>query len=193
MRVTARERERSGSGQGEALKLPARGARNNSGQGAKIDVAELLKAPEKNIPLLREIALGHRESAVRWKCVCALAALPADAADALTLILRESTDSAVRHRADRALRPIAAALGALVMTGTAFAVLHREDVKEALLRRHARGDWGDLCREDWEANEQSLFENGRLFSVYHDRSGQKFYIITEYDRSLTTILLPEDY
>jgi hypothetical protein len=189
----AREHERSGSGQGEALKLPARGARNNSGQGAKVDVAELLKAPEKNIPLLREITLGHREAAVRWKCVCALASLPAAAADALTLILRESADSAVRHRADRALRPITVVLGALVMTGTAFATLHREDVKAALLHRHARGDWGELCREDWEANEQALFENGRLFSVYHDRSGQKFYIITEYDRSLTTILLPEDY
>lgn len=79
------------------------------------------------------------------------------------------------------------------MTGTAFADLHREDVKEALHRRHARGDWGELCREDWEANEQALFGNGRLFSVFNDRTGQKFYIITEHDRSLTTILLPEDY
>jgi hypothetical protein len=95
--------------------------------------------------------------------------------------------------ARRALRPITVVLGALVMTGTAFAVLHREDVKETLLRRHARGDWGELCREDWEANERALFGNGRLLSVYHDRAGQKFYIITEYDRSLTTVLLPEDY
>lgn len=193
MGIMAQERERSGSGQGEALNFFQLGALNNSGRGAKIDVAELLKAPEKNISLLREIALGHRDAAIRWKCVCALASLPVDAADALTLILRQSADTTVRRRADRALRPVTVVLGALVMTGNAFAVLYREDVKEALLHRHALGDWGELCREDWEANEQALFENGRLLSVYHDRSGQKFYIITEYDRSVTTVLLPEDY
>ena len=66
-------------------------------------------------------------------------------------------------------------------------------MKEALLRRHARGDWGELCRADWEANEQALFSNGRLLSVFYDRTGQKFYIITENDRSITTVLLPEDY
>lgn len=142
MMVMVRERDRSGTGGERSLNLPLPGVSGNSGQGTKVDVTELLNAPEKNIALLREIALGHREAAVRWKCVCALASLPADAADALTLIVRESADSAVRHRADRAWRPITVVLGALVMTGTAFAVLHREDVKVALLHRHARGDWG---------------------------------------------------
>lgn len=159
----------------------------------RIDLAQLLNAPDKDIPLIREIAIGHRDPEVRWQCVCALASLGNEAADALTLILRESSDAAVRARANRVLRPITVVLGALVMTGTAFATLDRGVLKETLLRRHARGDWGELCREDWEANERALFENGRLFSVYHDRSGQKFYIITEHDRSITTILLPEDY
>lgn len=161
------------------------------GSGAR--VTELFANPKANIPLLREITIGHRDAAVRWQCVCALAALPVEAADALALILRESSDCTIRSRADRALRPVCVVLGALVLTSTAFAVLHREDVKEALLRRHARGDWGELCREDWEANEQALFSNGRLLSVFYDRTGQKFYIITENDRSITTILLPEDY
>ena len=47
--------------------------------------------------------------------------------------------------------------------------------------------------EDWEANEVGLAHGERLFSVYLSSRGQKFYVITEWDRSLTTILLPSDY
>ena len=61
------------------------------------------------------------------------------------------------------------------------------------VQRHVRGDWGDVDREDWEANEASLREGLHLFSVYHDRNGVKFWVITEADRSATTVLLPEDY
>ena len=61
------------------------------------------------------------------------------------------------------------------------------------LGRHIHCDWGDVCKEDWEANERALMEGTRLFSVYHTRQGVKFYVITEADRSATTILLPEDY
>ena len=143
--------------------------RHQGDPGSRIRSGTSPQSPVENAPLLREIAIGHRDPGVRWRCVCALASRPADAADALTLLLRESADSAVRHRAGRALRPVTVVLGALVMTSTAFSALHRDDVKQALLRRHALGDWGDLCREDWEANEHALFENGRLLSVYHDR------------------------
>lgn len=59
--------------------------------------------------------------------------------------------------------------------------------------RHSRGDWGDVCSEDWQANDQALQNGGRLLSVYHTVSGTKFWIITEADRSATTILLPEEY
>lgn len=55
------------------------------------------------------------------------------------------------------------------------------------------GDWGDLCEEDRQANEDALNRDLRLLSAYSDRNGAKFWIITEADRSLTTILLPEDY
>jgi len=83
-------------------------------------------------------------------------------------------------------------LGQTVITPNAQATLHPEDIFNAL-GRHARCDWGDCCKEDWEENELSLREGFRLFSVYHDRAGTKFWIITERDRSATTILLPEDY
>lgn len=83
-------------------------------------------------------------------------------------------------------------LGETVITRTALATLNPEDVRTALLR-HARGDWGECCAEDWQENELSLKEDFRLLSVYRDRDDVKFWIITEADRSVTTVLLPEDY
>lgn len=60
--------------------------------------------------------------------------------------------------------------------------------------RHCDGDWGDLCEEDKMANDFAL-RNGddRLFSKYNYKDGISIYIITEWDRSVTTILLPEEY
>ncbi len=83
-------------------------------------------------------------------------------------------------------------LGSTVITHTALAVLTAEDVSLAI-ERHASGDWGDLDDEDRAENERSLRDACRLFSVYHSASGVKFYVITEHDRSVTTVLLPEDY
>lgn len=83
-------------------------------------------------------------------------------------------------------------LGQCVITAHAHDVLHPDDVSEAM-SRHARGDWGSLCQTDWKENEVSLIHGLRLFSRYQDRSGTAFYIITEADRSATTVLLPEDY
>jgi hypothetical protein len=61
------------------------------------------------------------------------------------------------------------------------------------LRRHHCGDWGDeLCAEDKQANEHSLKDGTRLLSRYSTPGGS-IYIITEHDRSMTTILLPEEY
>lgn len=59
------------------------------------------------------------------------------------------------------------------------------------LERHIKGDWGDLDKEDWEENLLSLGKRLRLFSVY--KGSRKIYIVTEADRSATTILFPEDY
>jgi hypothetical protein len=61
------------------------------------------------------------------------------------------------------------------------------------LDRLARGDWGELCSRDRDDNQVALAQGLRLFSRYKDRGGTYFYVITEHDRSVTTVLLPEDY
>ncbi len=62
------------------------------------------------------------------------------------------------------------------------------------LRRHHCGDWGDeLCADDKEANEHSLNDGTRLLSCYRTPAGERLYVITEHDRSMTTILLPSEY
>lgn len=61
------------------------------------------------------------------------------------------------------------------------------------LGRHARGDWGDLCDEDKAANQEALQEGLRLLSAYRLGDGKKLWVITEADRSATTLLLPEEY
>ena len=83
-------------------------------------------------------------------------------------------------------------LGQVVITANASQAVSREEAGAAL-RRHARGDWGNLDNEDWAANQTALTDGSRLISVYETTAGIKFYVITEADRSVTTILLPEDY
>jgi hypothetical protein len=82
-------------------------------------------------------------------------------------------------------------LGELVITANASVRLSTEEVLAAL-RRHASGDWGNLCPEDAMANDDALHQGGRLLSAYGE-GDFRFWIITEADRSATTILLPEDY
>jgi hypothetical protein len=60
------------------------------------------------------------------------------------------------------------------------------------LARHATGDWGELCTFDRRQNEIALREGLRVLSSYDVLAG-RIWIITEADRSVTTILLPEDY
>lgn len=83
-------------------------------------------------------------------------------------------------------------LGKIVATRTAFDAIDMHDMLEGVAR-HARGDWGDVPPEDRIANDEALADEGRLLSAYTDARGQPFWVITEADRSSTTILLPEDY
>ena len=83
-------------------------------------------------------------------------------------------------------------LGRVVITSAALETLPNDDVQNAV-RKHAGGDWGELDDEDQTANEQALVSGLRLFSAYRTECGIRFYIVTEWDRSVTTILLPEDY
>ena len=77
--------------------------------------------------------------------------------------------------------------------GALAAFKEAEESSLVLLMRHASGDWGDVCEEDRRENEFALGKHLRLFSVYHLGDGTKVWIITEADRSVTTILLPEEY
>lgn len=83
-------------------------------------------------------------------------------------------------------------LGETVITRNAAERLVSHDVLLAL-HRHASGDWGDCGVEDQKHNDFSLDNHLRLMSVYHDSNQNKFYVITEHDRSATTVLLPDDY
>ena len=83
-------------------------------------------------------------------------------------------------------------IGRLVATSNALSRLAPEDIDLAI-QRHASGDWGEVDEDDRLENERSLNMGLRLMSVYSSRDGQTFWIITEWDRSTTTVLLPEDY
>ena len=82
--------------------------------------------------------------------------------------------------------------GRVMITPAAARALAGDEITLAL-RRHLRGDWGDLSTDDRRENDRALFHGGRLLSVYRSRAGERFYVLTESDRAVTTLLLPEDY
>ena len=83
-------------------------------------------------------------------------------------------------------------LGRTVATPGALEHLTHDDILHALAR-HVQGDWGEIEDEDLAANERALLTEGRLVSVYSSASHVRFYVITECDRSATTVLLPHEY
>lgn len=89
-------------------------------------------------------------------------------------------------------RTVQFSLGQTVITPGALESLNPDDINAAL-RRHERGDWGAISEDDWAENEISLENGFRLLSTYRDRKGTIFWIISEGDRSATTVLLPEEY
>lgn len=87
-------------------------------------------------------------------------------------------------------------LGQAVMTrGIAEEMEQNKEFAEfvrASFIRHSNGDWGEMCEEDKQANEDALKNDLRIFSAYI-KGDWKIWIITEWDRSVTTILFPEEY
>lgn len=83
-------------------------------------------------------------------------------------------------------------LGKIMSTPNALEHLTHEDIL-CSLGRHQAGDWGNVDEDDRQSNERALTDGSRLWSVYHSAKGLKFWIITEADRRLSTVLLPEDY
>jgi hypothetical protein len=83
-------------------------------------------------------------------------------------------------------------LGRIVATPNALRSLIQDDILLGI-QRHQAGDWGNLTNDDRAANDSALVQGGRILSAYEATNGTKFWLITEADRSVTTILLPEDY
>jgi hypothetical protein len=83
-------------------------------------------------------------------------------------------------------------LGHLVATPGVLESIPHEEIQSAF-NRHANTDWGTLDEEDRASNDRALMEGTRLLSAYESTAGTRFWIITEWDRSVTTILLPMEY
>jgi hypothetical protein len=85
-------------------------------------------------------------------------------------------------------------LGQLVSTPGALDALAKAGQNAAeLIERHRKGDWGDLVPEDREANDRAVVDGDRILSAYVLKDQTKIWIITESDRSVTTLLLPDEY
>jgi hypothetical protein len=85
-------------------------------------------------------------------------------------------------------------LGTLLSTpGAVLALMEAGVTPQGLLMRHVTGDYGDLCDEDRLANDRAVLEGGRLLSSYLVGPDVKVWVITEADRSATTLLLPSEY
>jgi len=83
-------------------------------------------------------------------------------------------------------------LGRIVITRAAIAEISPEDIFVAV-RRHAHADWGNVDADDRKANDDALCSGDRVLSTYLSARQIEFWILTEWDRSVTTILLPSDY
>ena len=90
------------------------------------------------------------------------------------------------------MSPAGFRLGRVVATSGALAALSPEDILVAV-SRHLQGDWGEVNAEDQGANDRALEEGNRLLSVYRAAAGTPFWIITEANRTVTTVLLPDEY
>ena len=83
-------------------------------------------------------------------------------------------------------------LGKVYITPGAEREISAIDINTAIMR-HVCCDWGELCDEDWELNNQAVGEGSRILSAYTSSNRIRFWIITEAGASATTILLPEEY
>jgi hypothetical protein len=83
-------------------------------------------------------------------------------------------------------------LGNVVITPNALDQLTPADIQRGL-QRHSTGDWGELDAEDRQENDRALQSGLRLLSSYISTSGATYWVITEANRSVTTLLMPDDY
>ena len=85
-------------------------------------------------------------------------------------------------------------LGQVVATpGALDALAEAGQLPQEFLYRHSAGDWGDVDEHDREANNEAVREGQRILSAYSTKTGTRLWVITEWDRSVSTILLPSEY
>ena len=85
-------------------------------------------------------------------------------------------------------------LGQVVGTPGALEAIKRAGQEPGFfLSKHVQGDWGMMDPDDKQLNEEALSDGGRIHSAYKTLKGESIWIITEADRSTTTLLLPDDY
>lgn len=104
----------------------------------------------------------------------------------------ETVPDGALERLRREVNLLAFSLGSLVLTPGIKASAIPLTLIEDLVRRHARCDFGELDVHDWRANHQSIISGTRVLSAY-EHEGVKLFIITEADRSRTTVLLRSEY
>ena len=83
-------------------------------------------------------------------------------------------------------------MGRTVVSANASNILSDADINTAL-HRHRRGDWGEVGQSDWKTNDDAIKHGERVLLAYTSTDNEKFWIITERDRSYTTVLMPSDY
>ena len=78
-------------------------------------------------------------------------------------------------------------------TGAQFALQEAGQLPYSFLDRHSQCDWGEVCKDDWTANDEAVTAGERVLSAYTTRKGDRIWIITEAGFKTTTILLPAEY
>jgi hypothetical protein len=109
---------------------------------------------------------------------------------AATFRTRRSDSSRVRNYERFSHKPLFELGDVLLTRGVQDKFVHTQ--LAPLLERHVTGDWGLCCKEDWEVNQVALREGDRLMSVY-TINDERIWVITEWNRSVTTMLLPSEY
>ena len=104
-----------------------------------------------------------------------------------------SVQTAVENALSNTEREAKFQLGRIVATPAAMELVRRKNLAlNTFVLRHVTGDWGDMADEDKATNDEAVKDEERIHSVYNVGPG-RIWVITEWDRSVTTILLPEDY
>lgn len=98
-----------------------------------------------------------------------------------------------RVKGRKCIKQIPIQLGQVFITpGANLALLESRQTFLDFISRHMIGDWGELCETDWEMNNKAVQTGGSIYSSYYTANQQELFVITEWDRSCTTILLPEE-